>query len=372
MGTIAENVSNLRVCAWHTASLRAAEVASIDGRAGATHAGGVIVSSCQRTEAYQLGEGVAATGPEGSDVQPCGCGADVVFSGRDAVVHLAAVAAGLESVVLGEAQILGQVRGAFADAPAAVRQLGEVAIAAARQLRRETQFRSHAGHLLDRSLAITGTAARGRLLVLGAGAMGRLIAERGVELGFDEVVVAGRTRPNTTKESGWTFVPLAEAGRLAPFDVVAGCLGSGAGEVSFASLPAIGSLAIDLGTPRNFGTGVPCRLVTVAELLADEAQQQHRVRRRRELTSRLAEIVDARLARSAEDGASPVGALRSAVERVRQRELERAQRLHPEVAPETLDALTRALVNQIFHAPSKRLKESRDERLSGELAALFR
>src|SRR6185312_1851053 len=147
---------------------------------------------------------------------------------------------------------------------------------------------------------------------------------------------------------------------------------SGAGEVSFASLPAIGSLAIDLGTPRNFGTGVPCRLVTVAELLADEAQQQHRVRRRRELTSRLAEIVDARLARSAEDGASPVGALRSAVERVRQRELERAQRLHPEVAPETLDALTRALVNQIFHAPSKRLRESRDERLGGELAALFR
>ena len=363
MAAIIESASNLRACAWRTASLTAEQVAAIDFCARDAHPDASMVSSCQRIEAYTLG-------PTGR--ARCNCGAEAVFEGREALVHLGAVAAGLESVVLGEAQIIGQVRGAFADAPPRLRQLSDIAIAAARQLRRETHFRSHAGHLLDRSLALTGTAACGRLLVLGAGAMGRLVAGRGVELGFDEVVLAARTPPDAAKDHGWSFVPLADARQLRPFDVVAGCLGSGAGETSFAELPAIRSLAIDLGTPRNFGSDAPCRTVTIAELLVDEAHQRHRTGRRRELTARLGEMVDARLASAAEDGASPVGALRSAVEQVRQRELERAQRLHPEVAPETLDALTRSLVNQIFHAPSKRLKESRDARLGGELAALFR
>ncbi|MGH2632629.1 MAG: hypothetical protein ACRDG3_04395 [Tepidiformaceae bacterium] len=357
METFPTALDALHVCAWRTVSLTAGDVANVEVTARASHARAAIVSSCQRTEAYGLGT--------------CECRAETHLAGRDALAHLAGVAAGLESVVLGEAQILGQVREAFADADAPLRALGDVAIAAARELRRRTRFNSHAGHLLDRSLAVAGVPASGRLLVLGTGAMGRLVADRGVELGFDEVIVAGRTPPMTKGEHRWSFASLEQAGHFAPVDVIAGCLGSGAGETPFGALPGVRGLVIDLGTPRNFGDDAPCRSLTIADLLADERGQPHRVRRRAELAAALERILDVRLAYAAEDSRSAVGTLRSAVEGVRQRELARACRLHPEVAPETLDALTRSLVNQIFHEPSKRLKEIDDRRLSGELAALF-
>lgn len=350
-------LESLHVCAWRTVSLSAADVARVDEMARQTHPDASIVASCQRSEAFAL--------------RPCRCGAEVSLAGRSALAHLAQVAAGLESVVLGESQILGQVRAAFSEAEQPMRALSDVAIAAAREFRQRTRFNSHAGHLLDRSLTLSGIAARGRLLVLGAGAMGRLVADRGIQLGFDEVVVASRTTPAAGNGDGWRFASLDDLHSVGSVDVVAACLGSGAGEIDFARLPEVRGLAVDLGTPRNFGPGAPCHVLTMADLLADEQSHPHRQRRRAELAAKLDAILDARLAGVAQDSASPVGALRSAVEGVRQRELVRARKLHPEVAPETLDALTRSLVNQIFHEPSRRLKELGDQRLGAELAALF-
>ena len=367
MKMFGSTLQSLHMCGWRTVSMTAGEIARIHEAARVAHPGAAIVSSCQRTEAYSLGP--AGLGPVGLSV--CGCSPETSLTGRDAIAHVAGVAAGLESAVLGEAQILGHVRAAFAGADTPLRVLGDVAIATARELRRQTSFNSHAGHLLDRSLAAAGVPVQGRLLVLGAGVMGRLLADRAVDLGFEDVIVAGRTQPVTKSEHAWSFVRLGDVGQLPPVDVVAGCLGSGAGETTFASLPEVRWLAIDLGTPRNFGDDATCQLLTIADLLADEQRQPHRLRRRAELAETLGAILDARLARARQDGASPVGALRSAVELVRQREMERARRLHPEVAPETLDVLTRSLVNQIFHGPSKRLKELGDARLSRELAALF-
>ena len=68
---------------------------------------------------------------------------------------------------------------------------------------------------------------------------------------------------------------------------------------------------------------------------------------------------------------STVGALRESVERVRQRELDRFGRLHPEIPGETIDAITRSLVNQLFHLPSQRLKKTDDESLGERVVALF-
>ena len=109
-----------------------------------------------------------------------------------ALRHLSEVAAGLHSAVLGEAQILGQSRRAFDDAGAELQGLGQTAITAARSLRAETEFDSHAGHLLDRGLALSGVGPAGRLLVLGTGAMARLVAERGEAVGVCEGPGAGR------------------------------------------------------------------------------------------------------------------------------------------------------------------------------------
>jgi len=330
-------------------------MARVDAAARASHGGRAIVSSCQRLEAFGL--------------TPCDCGSPETWTGDEAVLRLAEVAAGLHSVVLGEEQIIGQVRAAFAGASGPLRGVADLAIAAARQLRRETSFGSHAGHLLDRALRSAGVLPAGTLLVLGAGAMGRLVAQRGSDLGFARVIVASRTEP--VGANGWRpeFVPLDAARSLAHVDVIAGCLGSGAGEISFEELPTA-ALAIDLGTPLNFGDW-PGPLVTIGDLLVDEQSRPHALRRRQELRSRLAEIVAqrSRAARSSSDSA--VGALRFEVEKVRQRELARMRRLHPEVAPQTLDLLTRSLVEQIFHRPSMRLRDSSDADFGTEVAALF-
>ena len=352
------SVVPLFACGWSTVSLTRERVELVEHRAIGNHPGAAVVASCQRIEAY------------GSE--PCACRSPQKWEGAEALQHLAEVAAGLHSVVLGEEQILGQARDAFADASGELRAHGDLAIAAARELRRRTDFNSHAGHLLDRALRLAAVEPGGRLLVLGTGAMARLVAKRGRELGFGDVIVAGRTPPRG-KATTWAsnFVPLGAIASVEAIDVVAGCLGSGAPEVALESLPAVRKLVADLGTPVNFSGEPPVPMVTIATLLADEESRPHAVRRRAELRVQLAGFVERRLGQIATAAASPVGRLRLEVERVRMRELERMRRLHPEVAPETLDLLTRSLVNQIFHAPSERLRQLDDEALGQRLVALF-
>jgi len=111
--------------------------------------------------------------------------------------------------------------------------------------------------------------------------------------------------------------------------------------------------------------------VTIAEMYADEHGRRHSQERRAALSDRLRELLDERLAMAAEDSASAVGRLRLEVERVRRAEVERTGRLHPEVSIETVDQITRSLVNQIFHLPSKRLREDGNDELGERFAALF-
>jgi glutamyl-tRNA reductase len=351
-----ETLDSLHACCWSTASLPRSQVAAIAAEA-ASHADSALVTSCQRLEAYSLAACTTFPAPERA-------------AGFEALVHLAEVAAGLHSVVLGEREILGQVRSALAVAPARLRGLGDIAVGAARDLRRETHFDSHAGHLLDRGLRLAGVPASGRILVLGTGRMGRLVCERAAVLGFSEIVLAGRTRPRGMDEQ-WSFVPLDEIGRLAPVDLAVGCLGSGAPELRVAELPRVRRLLLDFGTPRNFA-GVPSTpSLMIADLLAfEECERPHAVRKRSALRQRLRSIVEERLSRFTGTGTATT-ALRLEVERIRQRELDRARRLHPEIPDGTLDALSRSLVNQILHRPTERLRASGDATLARELAHLF-
>ena len=175
-----ERFAEFRCCAWRTVSYRAAEMAAARAEVEGAHPGDAIVVSCQRLEAYGFG--------------PCECQAPDQLTGYAALERLAAVAAGLESVVLGEDQVMGQVRAAFRDTSGDLRAASDLAVGAARALRGATGFDGHSGHLLDKALRLSTMQPGGRLLVLGVGAMGKLIATRAVELGFD-VTVAGRREP---------------------------------------------------------------------------------------------------------------------------------------------------------------------------------
>ena len=345
----------LTACCWVTAVLGRPAIEAARAAATAHGPGAAVISTCQRLEAYSLG--------------PCDCAAPSRLHGLDALRHLAAVASGLHSIVLGESQVLGQVREGLGLAGGTIRAYGDLAVASARELRRDQGFTSHAGHLLDRALDIHPVPGRGRALVLGRGPMGRLIARRALALGFAEVFVASR-RALPADEPGLTSVALDAVRGLPPVDVVIGCLGSDAPELDQSQdLPQVRDLILDLGTPRNFGGQAPVPTLAIASLMAEATP--HRDAARTRLLARVHSTLDNRLASAAEDGESTVGALRREVERQRQAEVARILRKNPEIPAATVDTITRALVGRLFHTPSERLR-ALDPCLGRELVDLFR
>jgi glutamyl-tRNA reductase len=351
-------LADLRIHGWDTASLSSGALMALEAEIPAALGwrAGVPIVTCQRYEFLSLDPTTGGTAPR-------------TYEGETALLHLAALAAGLDSLVLGETQVFGQVRGAIARSTPELRRIAAPALAAARSLRREEEFAEHAGYALDQALAHAGIEPGGRLLVLGGGVMARRVLERAVQLGF-EVTIAAR-RPVTLALPA-TYEPLERVGELAPFDVVAGCLGAGAPRMDAASLPSVMRLAVDLGTPRNLSDDFEAPVVTIADLLDYQQNTPALQERRDALRARLQELLTQRLTMASTDGGSPLGSLRGEVEVIRQRELARAARLHPELPLSALDTITRSLVNQIFHRPSLRLRRSANTELAEALAALFK
>jgi len=122
--------------------------------------------------------------------------------GGDVAHHLAATAAGMRSLVLGEAQILGQVRTALEHALRSgtagpeLRRLFESAIAAARRVRSETALGRGVASVPQASVEFArkrlGTLTRSTVLLVGAGNMGELAAKQLVKCRVGELLVLGR------------------------------------------------------------------------------------------------------------------------------------------------------------------------------------
>lgn len=358
--TLSQVISRLTACCWSTASLSRDEIAAIAAGARAHSQAPVLLTSCQRLEVYGFDE--------------CNCGAPVRFTGTNALRHISEVAAGLHSLVLGESEILGQLRAAFAGASPEMREAGDIAVAAARELRRQTVFNSHSGHMLDRALSQSGVEPGGTALVVGAGAIGRLIAVRAKDLGFEHVVVAARRPPDAEwfSHGGFEYRPLSALAHSEAVDIAIGCLGSSAGELDpRTDLPEVRRLIVDLGTPRNFGASSAVRTIAIAAMLEADRQRPHSAARREALRTQLHGLIDRRVAMASVTGKSPVGQLRASVEAARLSEVARILQLHPEIPRETIDAITRSFINRVLHTPSERLKALGDDELAQALANLF-
>ncbi|OAI42820.1 hypothetical protein AYO38_11195 [bacterium SCGC AG-212-C10] len=313
-----------------------------------------MIATCQRIEVYGNAK--------------CSCSAPVKDVGVEALFRLGELAAGLHSAVLGEAQVLGQVRSGLSDASPAVQRLFACAIGAARRLRAEAEFAGHTGHLLDAALANEGGAAGGSIAILGAGVVGRLVVARAVELGFEDITVFARKHPETLADlPGLRCLPFASLEDVGDIDVLVSCVGASAGELSVKTLPRVNRFALDLGTPRTIPPGGVPRIVTIAHLMANESVPE----RRAELRTRLRELIAERMHAERADRNSHIGRMRFEVEVIRRQEVGRIQRLHPEIPATTVEAITSALVNQILHRPSERLRSLDDPVLGERFASLF-
>jgi glutamyl-tRNA reductase len=344
----------------------------------------VVLSTCNRTEVYLAGgdpervrdelerrsglrlEGLLARWDEG-----------------EAVTHLFRVAAGLDSLVPGESQILGQVREAYESARTRgatgtlLNRLFEDALRAGKRVRTEAKL-----HELPESVAASavelGARELGRLegrraLLFGAGKMSELAArdlqERGVE-----VVVSSRTLESAQD--------LAErvGGRAAAFDAVAVELPDADLVISATRCPfpilhaeAVRPrekplVLVDVAVPRDLDPAIGelegCTLFDIDALGEGLVGREEDVREAEAIVAEEA----ARFAewRRSRDAAGAIRDLHARAEEIRSEELARVGGRLAELSPrerETVETLTAQIVNKLLHAPTVRAKEAGSEPL---------
>ncbi|MET0895207.1 MAG: glutamyl-tRNA reductase [Acidimicrobiia bacterium] len=373
----------------------------------------VLVSTCNRTEVYAHAtlfhpamQDVRDFLADVSGVDPDEF-ADLLYAYHDdaAVSHLFGVAAGLDSMIIGEGEILGQVREAWlvaeregASGPLLDRTFRQ-AIEVGKRARTETAIGRHAVSVSSAAVALAtdklGTLDDRRVLVLGAGDMGQGMVLALAGAGVREIVVANRTF-----ERGEELAARV-GGRASPFDGVADALvecdvllvSTGAPDVLVerADLERVMSLrdgrallVVDIGVPRNIDPGAG-EVFGVALLDIDDLRafgEQSLAQRRQEIgkvRDLIADEIDRhRVERSAREVAPLITALRANAEDVRLVELERSRAMLDQLDPNTratVEALTQALVNKLLHEPTVRLKDAagtaRGELYADTLVELF-
>ena len=352
--------------------------------------GAVVLSTCNRTEIYMLrGDGAAARAAlerrSGLDLE----GVLGSWEGDEAVEHLFRVAAGLDSLVPGEAQILGQVRLAYEAAltagvtGAVLNRLFEDALHTGKRVRTEAKLaempESVAASAVDLAEKALGGLGGKRALLFGAGRMSELAA-RALQARGAEVVVSSRTLESAQE--------LAErvGGRAAPFDAVAVEL-TGADLVISATrcpYPILHAEAvqprekplvlIDIAVPRDLdpeiGNVVGCTLYDIDALGEGLVGREEDVREAERIVAEEA----ARFAvwRHSRGAAPAIAALRRRAEEIRAEELARAEARLAELSErerKAVETLTAQIVNKLLHAPTVRAKETGSEPLR-ELFAL--
>jgi glutamyl-tRNA reductase len=309
-----------------------------------------------------------------------------VHAGEDVARHLGRVASGLDSLVLGEAEILGQVRDAYEAARAAgtageaLTLLFRSAITAGRRARAETAIGANpataSSMALSLAAGVLGDLREKRALVVGAGTIGLQTMKAFSGRRITTVAVANRTRERAVEVAerfggaAYGLDELADALSWADVAVTATSsetpvVGAEIVRAAFAGRErplVIVDLAVPADVDRSVGEIVGVRLFDVDDLRAglDET-----------MASRLAEVpeVEAIVEAEVENFARRfreleieplVVALRRQAEEIRVRELARALGDLDDLDPasvERIEHLTRVLVKRLMHEPTVRLRE---------------
>ena len=350
-----------------------------------------VLSTCNRTEVYVVPRheegahrGVIETAFLAKAPEIERDGRLYVRREAEAARHLLRVAAGLESMVLGEPEILGQVRQAHDLAEAVgssgplTRRLLRSAAETGRRARAETAISTGAVSLgytvVELARNIFSDLGEAGVLVLGAGETARQVVRNLLDRGARRVQVANRGRERAQRLADELplveLLPLEERyAALAAADIVVATTSADEPLLTvervreaLARRRARPLLAVDLGVPRNVEEAVG-RLPNVFLHSIDSLDVliQRNLKRRREEVPRVEEIVEQELARFTawyrSLAAEPlVARLQKQAEEVRRRELAQALPRFPAETHDDLDRLTRSLVRKILHHPSSRLR----------------
>ena len=373
--------------------------------------GGVIISTCNRVEVYteaidgadRTQDRVAAFISEYHGVTRERIDAHLYArTDADAARHLFRVAAGLDSLVVGEPQILGQVKDAYEIASdrqltgGTLNRLFHAAFAAAKRVRSETGLAEGAVSVSYAAISLArkifGKLEGLHVLILGAGEMAELTATHLKGQHVRSLTVSSRTLATAhalASSVEGRAVPWAEMGSaLADTDIVVGATGASEPVLSRERIAAIMRqrshrplFVIDIAVPRDVEASAG-DLEQVFLYNIDDLQaivSENLARRSAELQHAdaiVSEEVDKFVAWLRSRTAVPtVVALRQRFENIRQAEL---KRLEPKLASLTPDArarvdeITRLIVEKLLLTPTEQLKASDEQMVAAYAEALSR
>ncbi|HEY5173764.1 MAG TPA: glutamyl-tRNA reductase [Acidimicrobiia bacterium] len=373
----------------------------------------VLLSTCNRTEIYARCTHFHAAVGDVRDFLAAHSGADpdefadhlYTYYDEAAVAHLFSVAAGLDSMIVGESEILGQVRDAWQTAvreetaPQLLSRMFKHAVESGKRVRTETGISRHPVSIPSAAVAVAaehlGDLDGARVLVIGAGQMGSGLASTLRSRGVAEVFVANRTMERAERLAdaiGARAIPLADiADTLVDTDVLLTSTASSEVLVERAMVEMVMAcrdgrplLIVDVALPRDVDPGVgDVADVTLLDLDDLKEYAQRSAERRRGEIGKVRAILAAEIERyRAERAAREVGplvtALRDLAEDARRGELERFRAKLAKLDPDTrdlVDAITQGLVNKLLHEPTVRVKDAagtpRGDYYADALASLF-
>jgi len=354
----------------------------------------VVLSTCNRTEVYAVAERFHGAYADIRDFfcELGGLAPDELhqhlYSQHDegAVSHLFEVAAGLDSAVLGEHEIIGQVRGAWelaqreGGAKSTLNLLFRHALETGKRARTETAISrgtasvSHAA--VEMAREHIGELHGKRVLVVGAGEMGEGVAVSLVAAGATEITVSNRTEARAhqlAKRVGGTVVPFGKLpAAISRADVLLTCTGSGSVLIAHETVAIARDtvdtplLVVDIAIPRDVDSSVESLPgVTVLNLddLRDWAAKG--IEKRSAAAESVRHIVSEEVERfqidaTARQAAPLVAQLHRYADQIREAELERFAARLASLDPTqraAMEAVTKGIVAKLLHSPSLRLKD---------------
>ena len=373
----------------------------------------VILSTCNRIEIYAYAEkfhgayqDIRNFLSEISHVAPEDFSDHLIgLFGSDAIEHLFKVSSGIDSAVIGEHEILGQVRSAWELAieeqavGTVLNSLFRHSLEVGKRARSETSISRNITSVSQAAVAMADKQLNGligkRVLVVGAGEMGEGMAKSLHAGGITELRVANRTwdrAVETAERLNGEPVRLDELPQnLTEVDLLLTSTGATAAILEYGDLDEAARqregrelLIVDIAVPRDVDPAA-AELDGVTLLDMDDLREfaEKGIRAREKEVSSVKEIINEELERfsnlfSARSVAPIVTQLHSRAEEIRNAELQKLFRKFPELTSEQLkgiETLTSVIANKLIHEPTVRLKDAagtpKGERLSEALQDLF-
>jgi glutamyl-tRNA reductase len=352
----------------------------------------VILSTCNRTELYFNGTATQAEqviawlaqfhAIDGSELQPH----LYLHQNNAAAEHLMQVASGLDSLVLGEPQILGQVKQAYNQARSAgtvnpqFERLFQKTFAVAKQVRTETDIGANAVSVAFAAVSLAkqifGNLAKVRVLLIGAGETIELVAKHLQEQGAGQLTVANRTYERAVHLAGQfsaSAITLAQVpSTLADADIVISStastlpiVGKGMVEQALKQRKHKPMFLVDLAVPRDIEQQVAeledAYLYTVDDLQAIVAQNLNNRLQAAEQAKQMISVGASEFAQwlTLQGSVDWVRDYRQRCEQVRTELLAKAanQLAAGQDAEKVLAELSTKLSNRLMHSPTKAIRQ---------------